>query len=442
MVKVAIAGYGVEGASAYKYFKSQGANITVFKERPALRSPLPPDVTLVTGKNCFAAMQGFDIVVRSPSIAPGRIVTDGQVTSVTREFFKVCPAPIIGITGSKGKGTTASFVYHMLHNAGIRAHLAGNIGVPALDILPHVHKTDVVVLELSSFQLWDLQQSPHIAIVLMVEQEHLATAHTKADVFDTSIHKDIDEYLHAKSSITRWQTSQDTTIYLPGNDLTKTIAMQGKAQKIPYTQPPGAHVKDGFFVMQDHRICLANELKLPGEHNKQNACAAITAAWQYTQNTQALAKALREFEGLDHRLKFVRSVNNVAYYDDSQATTPTSAIAALKAFGQPKVIILGGYDKGADFTNLAQTVALSKMRAVILIGNMRHRLHQALQKAGYQKEIVLYDEHTTMAQIVQQAASYAQHGDMVILSPACSSYDMFTSYKDRGDQFIAAVNAL
>jgi UDP-N-acetylmuramoylalanine--D-glutamate ligase len=429
-MKVAIVGFGSEGLSAYNYFVAQGADITIFDEKAQPNQPVPEGAKFISGKDCFADLRGFDKVIRFPAIRPDSFKTDGERSSVIIEFFKACPSPIIGVTGSKGKGTTSSLIHLMLQNAGVRSHLAGNIGIPALTILPDVRPNDVVVLELSSFQLWDLKKSPQVGVVLMVEPEH------------QDIHKSIDEYLHAKSNLVRWQKPTDVTVYLPGNKMTEAAALVGDGQKIPYTKPPGAHAVSGHIVMDDQEVCAVKDIKLPGGHNVHNACAAVTASWQFTHDTIALAKALHEFEGLEHRLKFVRDSGGVSYYDDSFATTPTSAVAATNAFSQPKIVILGGSDKGADYTEVGKTIAASNIRAVILIGLMRHRLQKALEAAGYTGALALFDEHSTMPQIVTEAARLAQPGDVVVLSPACASFDMFKDYKDRGDKFIAAVNQL
>ncbi len=428
--KIAIVGFGSEGLSTYNYFVRQGADITIFDEQADPAQPVPKNAKFISGPGCFKDLIGYDKIIRFPGIRPDSFITDGERSSLTIEFFKACPAPIIGVTGSKGKGTTSSLIQLMLENAGLRSHLAGNIGIPALNILSDVRSTDIVVLELSSFQLWDLKQSPHVGVVLMVEPEH------------QDIHTSLDEYLAAKNNLVRWQKPDDITVYLPDNRMTEKIALVGKGQKIPYTKAPGAYVMNGKIIIDGQEVCGTRDIKLPGEHNVQNTCAAVTAVWQFTHDTIAMAKALGEFAGLEHRLKFVRQVHGVDYYDDSFATTPTSAIAALKAFSEPKVIILGGSDKGADFTEVGKTVVASDMRAVILIGLMRHRLQAALEKAGYKGAMVLFDEHSEMPQIVTEVAQLTKPGDVAILSPACASFDMFKNYKDRGDKFIAAVRAL
>jgi UDP-N-acetylmuramoylalanine--D-glutamate ligase len=430
-VKVAIVGYGVEGQSAYRYFAAQGADITVYhKERPA---DLPPEVGFVEDLHAHELV-GYDVVVRSPSVRPDSLHTDGRVTTVTKEFFSVFgPERVIGVTGSKGKGTTTSLIYEMLKAAGKRVHLAGNIGVPALDLLPELKDGDYVALELSSFQLWDLEVSPHIAVLLMIEPEHL------------DVHADVDEYVEAKSHIAAYQKADDLLIYLPTNQLTMQAASHTKGRKIPYTQAPGAHVEGGFIVIDDQKIIKTDELGLVGKHNIDNACAAVTAAWQITQDIPAMREGLMSFKGLPHRLQLVEEVDGVGYYDDSIATTPGSAIAALNAFEQPKVIILGGSDKGADFTELAEEIAKhgDSVRGIVLIGQMAERIFGSLRAAGVDdSKIAWLEGKPSMNEVVGQAQDLAQKGDVVIMSPACASYDMFQNYKDRGEQFIAAVKRL
>jgi UDP-N-acetylmuramoylalanine--D-glutamate ligase len=429
--KIAIVGYGVEGRSAYRYFAAQGADITVFhKDRPA---DLPEDVKVVIDEHA-TDLRGYDVIMRSPPVRPDSLQTDGRVSSVTKEFLQVFgPARVIGVTGSKGKGTTTSLIYEMLKAAGLRVHLAGNIGVPALDLLPDLKDGDYVALELSSFQLWDLDVSPHIAVLLMMEPEH----------FD--VHTSIDEYIGAKANIASHQNVDDITIYLPSNELTMRAVDQAKGRKIPYTTEPGAHVEDGHIVIDGQQIIAKDELALVGQHNVDNACAAVTAVWQITQDIPAMRQGLMGFKGLPHRLQLVAEVDGVKYYDDSIATTPGSAIAALRAFEQSKVIILGGSDKGADFAELAQEIATlgDGVKGIVLIGQMAEHILQALHAAGVSDmKIIKFAIRPTMAEIVDKARGRTQPGDVVIMSPACASFDVFRNYKDRGEQFIAAVRSL
>jgi len=428
-MKVAIVGYGIEGKSALRYWLDKAAEVTIYNEFP-ITDTLPGGVTTRIGKGIFSQIDdGFDLVVRAPSILPDRIVTTAPITSMTQEFFAVSPAPIIGVTGTKGKGTVCSLVHAMLSEAGLDSHLVGNIGKPALDELPTLTPQSIVVFELSSFQLYDLQKSPHVAVVLMVEPEHL------------DVHSSEQDYIEAKARIVRWQGPEDVVVYHPTNHYVGQIVAGAQSHKIPFGVAPGAYVQGGHFWMDDQKVCSIEQMKLVGQHNLDNVCAAITVAWQYMQDIPAITRAIAGFKGLDHRLKFVRQFYKVDYYDDSIGTTPGSAIAALRSFAQPKVIILGGSDKGADFSALAAEVAQQSIRGVILIGQMRQTLRTALEGAGVEPA-AMFDSQASMKTIVARAAELARPGDVVILSPACASFDMFHDYKDRGDQFVRAVEEL
>jgi UDP-N-acetylmuramoylalanine--D-glutamate ligase len=427
--QIALAGFGVEGQAAYRYFAGPTTEITIFDEsHPA---SVPDGARVVTGKEPFEHLDDYDIIVRSPSIRPDRIKTKGTVTSVTKEFFKKCPAMIIGVTATKGKGTISTMIHDILARAGHTVHLVGNIGQPALDVLPQIHPEDIVVYELSSFQLWDMTQSPHIAVIGMLEPEHL------------DVHKDAAEYFAVKGNIANFQTQHDQLVFLSGNADTEALATLGEGTKTPYTKRPGAYVEHGYIVIDDQKICRIEDIGVVGPHNVDNACAAVTAAWHLTQDVPAIAEALKQFAGLEHRLKFVAEVKKVSYYDDSIATTPGSVMAALNSFRQPKILIMGGSDKGVDFAGLAQAIREHNVKKVISIGKMRTKIADELTWAGYPTDqIELFDEKSTMSQIVVAAQKAAKPGDVVILSPACASYDMFKNYKDRGQQFIAAVKSL
>ncbi|MCL2869989.1 UDP-N-acetylmuramoyl-L-alanine--D-glutamate ligase [Candidatus Saccharibacteria bacterium] len=423
-MKIAILGYGIEGKSAERYCQMhyKNAEIKIFDNVP---------------DNVKA--DGFDLVFRTPSIAPIRIKTDGQITSVTQEFFDKCPAPIIGVTGTKGKGTVCSLIAAILKAAGKTVHLVGNIGLPALDELPKINKTDIVVYELSSFQLWDLKRkSPQTAVVLHIEPDHLDR------------HANFDEYVAAKANIVKYQSAQDTVIFDNANQDAINIAKQSKAAKMPYPNSQFAHIvlrhpelgsgSKSDFYYGEHIICSTSVLKIPGIHNQMNALAAIDAVSEYTLDPEVIEQGLGSFTGLPHRLKFVTSKNGVDYYDDSISTTPGSTIAAIKAFTQPKVVILGGSSKGANFTELAATIQQSNVKNVILIGPEGQKIKQALNKIGYKNYEDLGKDYN-MQQVVTTAIALAKKGDVVLLSPAAASFDKFASYSDRGDQFIAKVMA-
>lgn len=427
-MKIAIAGYGAEGKSNYQYFLAQGHNLTIVDERETLPDA-PAGVPTILGPGAFEKLHGFDMVIRTAGLAPRKIVTDGMIWSATNEFFAQCQAPIIGVTGSKGKGSTASLIASILQADGQTVHLVGNIGVPALNELAHIRKDDIVVYELSSFQLWDIKTSPQVAVVLMIEPDHL------------DVHKDMAEYVEAKAQIARFQSADDLVVYKVANQYSEAIAEGSAARAVPFQSDAFAHVQDGYFWYGEQQLCSVDALQLPGVHNQDNACAAIAATWERLADTESIARGLTAFTGLPHRLKFVREVQGVGYYDDSIATTPGSVIAALAAFEQPKVLILGGSSKGADFTELATAVAAANVRAVILIGAEADHIERSLREAGYDAAHNL-GANVTMQTVVTQAATLSQPGDVVILSPSCASFGMFKNYADRGDQFIEAVTQL
>ena len=418
-------------------------------ERPADKLPAIPDgVKLISGKDVFSEQLGdADLVVRTASLPPRNIKTNGKIWSATNEFFDKCPAPIIGVTGTKGKGTTCSLIAAILQQAGQTVHLVGNIGVPALDVLPKIKETDIVVYELSSFQLWDLEKSPHIAVVLMIEPDHL------------NVHTDFSNYLNAKKNIRRHQGISDKCIYHPTNKYSQEVAAAPLdrlpdtgdnhsdtldfAQRYAIPDDDQVYVQDGYFCVQNRQICSTDHLRLPGEHNLENACAAMSAVTELSVavTDEQFAAGLESFTGLPHRLKFVAEKNGVKYYDDSISTTPGSAIAALKAFTEPKVLILGGSDKGADYAELAQEIARQQMRAVIVNGANASEIIEILHKNEVSCWVVQL-EMAPMLAVVEAAADQAKSGDVVILSPAAASFDMFKSYNDRGEQFVAAVEKL
>lgn len=432
-MKIAIVGYGLQGQSAYNYWRSPDNEITVCDRDEGLE--LPEDVSRQLGVYYLHRLGRFDLIVRSPSVHPQDIVTQNsidilsKVTTVTNEFIRVSPSRnIVGVTGTKGKGTTSSLIAKMLEAAGITVHLGGNIGIPPLDLLKNdIEPEDWVVLELANFQLVDLQVSPHIAVCLMVVPEHL------------DWHLNTDEYYNSKSQLFCHQTSDDFAIYYGKNENSKRIASAGNACKVPYMDKPGAVVENGNIAIDGQIVCQTSEVNLLGSHNLENACAAVTAVWKITQNIEAMKQVLKTFAGLEHRLELVRELDGVKYYDDSFGTTPETAIVAMQAFNEPKILILGGSDKGASYYELAQAIKNDNVRKVLLIGDQADHIQDALVEAGYNDFMPGGDN---MSEIVNTACSLAQTGDVVLLSTGCASFGMFKNYKDRGEQFQATINSL
>ncbi len=432
-MNVAIVGYGVEGKSAYEYWHKLGAEITICDRNTATMAPEGTSTQL--GDDYALDLDRFDIVVRSAGIPPKELLRhtpgiESKMTTVVDEFLRVCPTKnTVGITGTKGKGTTSTLISKMLEAAGKKVYLAGNIGSSPLDFLEELTPEDWVVLEFSSFQLSDIHHSPHIALSLMIVPEHL------------NWHDDFDDYVAAKSHIFTYQNADDIAVYYPENEASNKNGMLSPGRHIPYFAAPGAVVHDDEIMIDGQAICKTSELKLLGKHNWQNVCAAVTVVWQATQDVAALRSVLTTFAGLPYRLELIRELDGVKYYNDSLGTTPETTIGAIEAFKQPKVMIVGGASKGVQFDDMAKaTVAPdANIRKIILIGDMASTIETALKNAGF---TAFVHGGETMATAVQAAHEAAQPGDVVLMAPGCSSFDMFKDYKDRGDQFNDAVDAL
>jgi UDP-N-acetylmuramoylalanine--D-glutamate ligase len=252
-------------------------------------------------------------------------------------------------------------------------------------------------------------------------------------------HADMADYRQAKANLFAHQTAKDIAIYFADSENSHAIASKSPGAKITYYAPPGAYVEDGQIKIDDQVVCATDEIKLLGAHNWQNACAAITAVWQVVQDVNALRSVLTTFTGLEHRLEFVREVNGVRYYNDSFGTTPETAIVAMQAFKEPKVVILGGSDKGSVYDELAVAVTENNVRAVVLIGEMGPKIGEELKAAGY---TTLLAGGENITDIVRVATEAAKPGDIVLLSTGCASFGLFGDYKDRGKQFKTAVGAL
>ena len=435
-MKVAIVGYGKQGRAAYEYWRAQGTDITICDIEEHME--LPDDVHQQLGELYLKRLDRFDLIVRGPKVHPHDLVEANtpeilqKVTSVTNEFLRVCPSRnIVGVTGTKGKGTTSTLIAKMLEADGKRVHLGGNIGIPPLDMLQNnIKPEDWVVLELANFQLIDLQYSPHIAVCLMVTPEHL------------DWHADTEEYYNAKTQLFRHQTSDDTAIFYDKNETSRRIASTSKGWKVPYMAFPGGNVVDGDVVIDNQKICAVNELKLLGEHNWQNVCAAVTAVWKVNQNVTAMRNVLTNFSGLPYRIEFRRTVNDIRYYNDSFASAPLATMAALESIPGKKVTIIGGQDRGLELDQLAEDIVRLRadIRGIVLVGASAQRMADVLGEHDFRNFKI--SKAKSMPGIVTAALEMALPGDAIVLSPGFPSFDMFKNFEDRGSQFNMAVDAL
>ena len=403
-MKIALLGYGKEGKAVENYFKNH-AEIDIFE-----------NFTFEEIKQ--RDYSSYDIIFRSPSVPPLHLPHE---SSVTKYFFDHCPCPIIGVTATKGKGTTCSFIESLLSAHHEDVYLVGNIGTPAIEILDKLKKTSIVVYEMSSFQLWDLQKSPHISVIGTIEPDHL------------NVHNGFEDYIGAKSNIAKHQNPDDFLIYFKENPDSIRIADTSKAQKIPYPFEIPSQVK--------------NAINLPGKHNLNNAIAAIAAVAcyknispdEYLANfTDEIIKGLSNFHGLPHRLEFLRELNGVKYYDDNFSTNPSSTRVAINSFpDNDLVIIIGGRDKtnNADLPEIYETISAKNIKKVILMGESGHELAKKYQDSRF----ILTE---SLEQAVKSAKEEAEtlSNSIVLMSPSAASFDMFENVYDRGAKFQKLVN--
>jgi UDP-N-acetylmuramoylalanine--D-glutamate ligase len=403
--KIAILGYGIEGMDAEKFFKSQGADVTILDKK--------------FDENYLSELSKFDVIVRSPGVyrfIPEIVEAEKNgaiVTSAVKIFFENCSGKIIGVTGTKGKGTTSTLIYEILKADGKEVYLAGNIGSPMLELLSVISDKSYVVLEMSSFQLIDLDKSPHIAVVLNITEDHL------------DWHKDRDEYINAKKNIIFHQNSDDFAVINFDYETPKSFAEVAKGKLIKFS-------KDALEPQ------FKKNLLLRGEHNLENIAAAVAVAGVLKIDDKTILEVVKNFKGLEHRLELVKTVKGITFYNDSFATGPQPTIAAINSFSEPETLILGGSDKGLDYSELGDVINKKEnIKNIILIGAIRNEIKKYIQGKD------VHDLETSgMQEIVKKAFEVTPKGGVVILSPAAASFDMFKNYKDRGDRFKKAVEEL
>lgn len=446
--EVAVLGLGIEGRDLVEFLLKVGAKITVYdqksKDKLYLGGIDKRKVKIICGKNYLSkGLNSYDYIFRSPGVykyIPEIVKAEKKrvnISSATKLFFDLCSAKIVGVTGTKGKGTTSTLIYKILKKAGRDVYLAGNIGKPYLELLRKLKPSSWAILELSSFQLIDLQKSPHIAIVLNITSDHL------------DWHKNISEYIKAKESIVASQMESDFTIVNADYASSKKFAEKIKASVYYFSKKKkvnGCFVRDGKIALllkgKDEIVGNTDKLLLKGKHNWENITAAIITARLAGVDIKTIKKIVFKFKGLEHRLELVGEVEGIKFYNDSFATGPQSTIAALKSFDEPITIILGGYDKGLDYSELAKIISdRENVKSVILVGDVSLKIKKALIKGNYQGNVLNLGK-TSMRDMVKTALENTPRNGVVLLSPAAASFDMFENYKDRGNQFKRAVKHL
>jgi UDP-N-acetylmuramoylalanine--D-glutamate ligase len=432
--RVLVLGLGVSGRSAARFCAQRGARVLAADERPAERlatqGPLPPGVELRLGAP-FPDPGAFDLVVPSPGVPAARWRGRARVAWGDVELaWRALAAPIVAITGTNGKSTTTRLVEAMLRAAGVRARAAGNLGMPALELVGE--PLDAAVLEVSSFQLEATEGlRPRVAVVLNVSPDHLDR------------HGSLADYAAAKARLLACQEPSDAAVLSADDALVAAMAERTRARVVPFsTRRPlqrGACLDAGAACLRESgRAPLRVPLdapRLPGAHNRENALAALAAVWAFGADPERAASALATFAGLPHRTEAVAEVRGVLYVNDSKGTNPGAAGRALEGFAGPLVWIAGGRDKGLDFSELAAR-AQGRVRAAVLYGEAAGKLAAALEG-----RIPVYLA-AAIDEAVRRAAELARPGDVVLLSPACASQDQFRDFEERGERFRDAVGAL
>ncbi|OGM20893.1 UDP-N-acetylmuramoylalanine--D-glutamate ligase [Candidatus Woesebacteria bacterium RIFCSPHIGHO2_01_FULL_38_9] len=446
--KVAILGWGINGLDASRYLIKHGGQITIFdqKEKKDLNFSgfEIRKVKLVVGKDCLKkGLNNFDFIFRAPGVYRYRpefskAEEDGAViTSVVKLFFDLCPAKIIGVTGTKGKGTTSTLIYEILKNDGKDAYLGGNIGTSILDLLPKLKQESWVVLELSSFQLIDMTKSPHIAVVLNITEDHM------------DWHKNRMEYVEAKTNIVRYQRKKDFSVLAYDHKDSRNFSELTKGSVFYFSNSQkvlGAYVYNGIIYLDVGKkiseVGRVENLLLRGEHNWENVCASIIASRLAGVSIGSIKQSVFSFKGLEHRLELVGKVNGVTFYNDSFSTNPQTTIAAIKSFEEPTTLILGGSNKGLNYDEMGKEIAKrTNIKNTILIGDIAEVIEKSIVKGKYKGQILRF-EKKDMKTIVKKCLEITPTGGVILLSPATASFDIFANYKERGRKFKEAVMKL
>ncbi|MEM1503231.1 UDP-N-acetylmuramoyl-L-alanine--D-glutamate ligase [Domibacillus sp. 8LH] len=439
--KVLVLGLAKSGLAAARLLKKLGADITVndgkpLEENEAARSLSAEGIKVICGSHPVELLdEGFELVVKNPGIPYSnpiisKAVLDGLPVITEVELAGlISEAPFIGITGTNGKTTTTTLIDEMMKKGGKSTVLAGNIGKVASEVVQQAKPEDHVVIELSSFQLMGIQEfRPHIAIITNIYDAHL------------DYHGSREEYVGAKMKITQNQTDEDFLIINADQEALLSLAGASMANVIPFSVHQkvenGVYIENGMVYFQEEAIMPTADIALPGSHNLENILAAIAAVKLSGVANEAIIHVLKTFSGVRHRTQFVREWNGRKFYNDSKATNTLATKSALTAFQAPIILLAGGLDRGNGFDDLLPY--LHDVKAVVTFGETAEKWRETAEKAG----ITCIEKAEYMTDAVQKAAALSKAGDVVLLSPACASWDQYKTFEERGDIFIDCVNTL
>ncbi len=447
--KIAVVGLGIGNLDFFKHLVINGLEVTGFDKSndfADLKEFISsyPKASLVTGSDYLSHLKGFNIIFKTQSMKRDlpefmeEINRSALLTSEMWEFFKYCNNKIIGITGSSGKTTTTTLVAEMLKRQGYKVWLGGNIGSPLFHKLKEIKKDDIIVLELASCQLQMFgSKSPNISVVTNISPNHL------------DFHDSYDEYIYSKSLIFKNQKSGDRLVLNYDDQTTKDFLKDTSSQVYMFSgkskkEDPefiGAYIKDGhIYTNIDNNINRVLDIKdilIPGSHNVENYMAAILATYGLVEK-DAIVKTAKEFGGVEHRIEFVREINNIKFYNDSIGTTPSRTIASVEAFNQKVILITGGYDKNIPYDIMGPLIK-DKVKALVLMGQTKNKILQAYKDYGCDIPVFEVDN---MEDAVNMAYKAASDYDIVIMSPASASFDMYKNFEEKGNIFKKIVLSL
>lgn len=441
--KVAVVGIGVSNIPLINFLYKLGANVTAFDMKneselgEVAQDFKKKGIELILGEGYLNKLTGFEVVFKTPSMridseALVKAKSEGAyITSEMEEFVRYCKGKIYAVTGSDGKTTTTTIISKLLMEEGYKTWVGGNIGTPLFAQIEEINEKDMVVLELSSFQLMTMNLPIDVAVCTNLAPNHL------------DMHKDMQEYIDAKKNIYLYQEKDDVLVLNIENDITNSFKKEAKGEVREFSSKKkvenGAYYEDGILYLDGKEVCKKDDMVIKGMHNVENYLAAF-AATKDDVSIKSMKKVVETFAGVEHRCELVRELDGVKYYNDSIASSPTRTLAGLRAFDKKVIIIVGGYDKHIPFEPLAYE-GYPYIKELIVMGATKDKIKAAFDKLEKEKGIKVNMHFVNnMEEAVKKAKELAKEGDVVTLSPACASFDMFPNFAVRGNKFKEIVN--
>ncbi|MDR0437134.1 MAG: UDP-N-acetylmuramoyl-L-alanine--D-glutamate ligase [Bacteroidales bacterium] len=454
MSKILILGFGREGKSTYKHLRKSDPTgiLTIADKNPDIvndeifncgRDARPcvstdPNVVFKLGDDYLQNLDEFDVIIKSPGISLKNfpeLMNDERITSQTDLFLQEFHNQIIGVTGTKGKSTTTALIYHILKKQSDNVILVGNIGIPPFDLYEKIDESTKIVAELSSHQLQHVQVSPHVAVLLNIYQEHL-------DHYNT-----YEEYQQSKWNITRYQNDDDFFVFDADHELLNELWNYVGITRKTYTfsaskpQKQGCYIQNNWVYFNGEKFYDCSEPRyLKGEHNLLNIMAAINVCKICGVNDDIIRSGIADFKGLPHRLEYVGTYHGITFYNDSISTIPEATIAAVKSLKNVQTLILGGFDRGIEYSPLVDFLIQNPIKNIIFIGEAGQRIsnlliNKILDNPQLQSNSLNFFDAKNYDEVVNLAFKITEKNHVCLLSPAASSYDMFTNFEHRGDCF-------